>query len=354
MAKNMMKYTNLGESGLRVSRICVGCMTFGDRRGSFKTWAVEEADALPIINACYESGINFFDTANVYSNGTSEEILGAAIRKYAFPRENIVIATKLYAPVGKRLESGWENALQMAPEERDAKGYVNASGLSRKHIFDSVDASLKRLGLEYIDLLQIHRFDPRTPIKETMKALHDVVESGKVRYIGASSMWAHQLLEMQYTARLHGWTEFISMQNLHNAAYREEEREMVPSLKKFGMGMIPWSPIMMGYLARPHQEATESDRGKAMSGKFMGNEFTEADVKINEKIQEIANERGVSMAIVAMAWSLSKEYVTAPIVGMGKIERVQEAVDAVNFELTKEEESSIDELYEPRKIVGFS
>ncbi|TGO18819.1 hypothetical protein BTUL_0007g00370 [Botrytis tulipae] len=354
MAKNLMKYTNLGESGLRVSRICVGCMSFGDRRGSFKTWAVEEAEALPILKACYDSGINFFDTANVYSNGTSEEILGAAIKKYALPRENIVVATKLWAPVGKRKEEGWENALQMAPEDRDANGYVNAYGLSRKHIFDSVDASLKRLDLEYIDLLQIHRFDPRTPIKETMKALHDVVESGKVRYIGASSMYAHQLLEMQYTARLNGWTEFISMQNLHNAAYREEEREMVPSLKKFGMGMIPWSPIMMGYLARPHDQAAESDRGKAMNGKFMGNELTEADLRINEKIQEVAKKRGVSMAIVAMAWSLSKEYVTAPIVGMGKIERVQEAVDAVNFELTKEEIASIDELYQPRKIIGFS
>ncbi|TEY71524.1 hypothetical protein BOTCAL_0091g00090 [Botryotinia calthae] len=322
MAKNTMKYTNLGESGLKVSRICVGCMTYGDRRGNFKPWAVEEAEALPILKACYDSGINFFDTANVYSNGTSEEILGAAIKKYALPRENIVVATKLCAPVGKRKEEGWENALQMTPDDRDANGYVNAYGLSRKHIFDSVDASLKRLDLEYIDLLQIHRFDPRTPIKETMKALHDVVESGKVRYIGASSM--------------------------------EEEREMVPSLKKFGMGMIPWSPIMMGYLARPHEHAAESDRGKSMNGKFIGNELTEADLKINEKIQEIAKKRGVSMAIVAMAWSLSKEYVTAPIVGMGKIERVQEAVDAVNFELTKEEETSIDELYQPRKIIGFS
>ncbi|KAJ8070084.1 hypothetical protein OCU04_000479 [Sclerotinia nivalis] len=354
MAKNMMKYTNLGESGLRVSRVCVGCMSFGSRLGPFSTWAVEEDDALPIINACFEAGINFFDTANTYSNGTSEEILGAAIKKYAFPRDTIVVATKVCAPVGKRLEGGWEDPLlKMTPDERDAKGYVNAYGLSRKHIFDSVDASLKRLGLEYIDLLQVHRFDARTPVKETMKALHDLVESGKVRYIGASSMWAHQLLEMQYTARLHGWTEFISMQNLHNAAYREEEREMVPSLKKFGMGMIPWSPIMMGYLARPHDQAAESDRGKSMGGKFFGNELTKADLQINEKIHEIAKKRGVSMAIVAMAWSLSKEYVTAPIVGMGKIERVQEAVDAVNFELTKEEEASIDEFYEAKKIIGF-
>ncbi|APA06772.1 hypothetical protein SS1G_04614 [Sclerotinia sclerotiorum 1980 UF-70] len=354
MAKNMMKYTNLGESGLRVSRICVGCMSFGSPLSAFGSWVLDEADALPIIKASYEAGINFFDTANVYGNGTSEEILGAAIKKYSLPRDNLVIATKVWAPVGKRNEEGWENPLFTTPDERDANGYINAYGLSRKHIFDSVDASLKRLGLEYIDLLQIHRFDARTPVKETMKALHDVVQSGKVRYIGASSMFAHQLLEMQYTARLHGWTEFISMQNLHNAAYREEEREMVPSLKKFGMGMIPWSPIMMGYLARPHDQAAESNRGKSMGGKFMGNDLTNADLKINEKIQEIAKKRGVSMAIVAMAWSLGKDYVTAPIIGMSKIERVQEAVDAVNFELTKEEEASIDELYESRKIIGFS
>lgn len=240
-----MKYTNLGQSGLRVSRICVGCMSYGDRRGRYP-WCTEEQDALPILQHCYESGINFFDTANVYSNGVSEEILGKAVKKYHWRRENVVIATKLWAPVGFRNGDRWDDPLLlMSVDERERKGYLNAFGLSRKHIFDSVDASLKRLDLEYIDLLQIHRFDPRTPVKETMEALHDVVKSGKVRYIGASSMWAHELLEMQYTARLHGWTEFISMQNLHNAVYREEEREMIPSLKKFGMGMIPWSPVRL-------------------------------------------------------------------------------------------------------------
>lgn len=237
-----MQYTNLGQSGLRVSRICVGCMSFGDRRGRYP-WCAEEAEALPILQYCYDSGINFFDTANGYSSGVSEEILGKAIKKYSWRRENIVIATKVWAPVGHRGEGEekWEDPLALPVEQRERAGYINAFGLSRKHIFDSVDASLKRLNLEYIDLLQIHRFDPRTPVKETMEALHDVVKSGKVRYIGASSMWAHELLEMQYTARLHGWTEFVSMQNLHNAVYREEEREMIPSLKKFGMGMIPYS-----------------------------------------------------------------------------------------------------------------
>lgn len=348
-----MKYTNLGQSGLRVSRICVGCMSFGDRRGRYK-WCTEEADALPILEAAYNAGINFFDTANGYSNGVSEEILGKAIRKYNFRRENIVIATKVWAPVGHRNGNVFEDPLTLPVDVREQKGYVNAFGLSRKHIFDSVDASLKRLQLDYIDLLQIHRFDPRTPIKETMKALHDIVESGKVRYIGASSMMAHQLLEMQYTARLNGWTEFISMQNLHNATYREEEREMIPSLAKFGMGMIPWSPVAMGYLTRPHSDVTKSSRGEAMGGKFLGHEWTSTDEKINRKIEEIAKKRGVSMAIVAIAWSLSKPYMTAPIIGMSKIERVEEAIKAVNFELSAEEEKSIDELYEPKNIIGIS
>lgn len=328
-------------------------MSFGDRRGRFK-WCTEEADALPILEAAYNAGINFFDTSNNYSNGVSEEILGKAIRKYNFRRENIVIATKLWGVVGHRENGVFDDPLFLSTDEKEQKGYINAFGLSRKHIFDSVDASLKRLQLDYIDLLQIHRFDPRTPIKETMKALHDIVETGKVRYIGASSMMAHQLLEMQYTARLNGWTEFISMQNLHNATYREEEREMVPSLEKFGMGMIPWSPLAMGYLSRPHDDVLKSDRGESMGGKFLGSQWTETDKKINQKIEEIAKKRGVSMAIVAIAWSLSKDYMTAPIIGMSKIERVEEAVKAVNFKLTKTEEKSIDDLYEPKKILGIS
>ncbi|TVY21367.1 putative aryl-alcohol dehydrogenase [Lachnellula arida] len=348
-----MQYTTLGSSGLKVSRICVGCMSFGDRRSRF-SWCTEEADALPILEASYNAGINFFDTANGYSNGVSEIILGKAIKKYNWRRANIVIATKLWAPVGHIENGEFEDPMMMSPEERDNNGYVNAYGLSRKHIFDSVGASLKRLDLEYIDLLQIHRFDPNTPVKETMKALHDIVESGKVRYIGASSMWAHQLLEMQYTARLHGWTEFISMQNLHNATYREEEREMVPALQKFGMGMIPWSPLAMGYLARPHEKIMESERGGSMGGKFLGHAWTAADEKINRKIEEIAKKRGTSMAIVATAWSLSRPFVTAPIIGMSKIERVDEAVRALEFKLSEEEVRSIDEIYVPKNVIGIS
>lgn len=330
-------------------------MSFGDRRGRL-SWCTEEKDALPILQACYDAGINFYDTANGYSSGVSEEILGKAIKKYDWRRENIVVATKLWAPVGSREvnENGrWDDPLSMSVEERDQKGYLNMYGLSRKHILDSVNASLKRLDLDYIDLLQIHRFDPDTPIKETMKALHDVVESGKVRYIGASSMWAHQLLEMQYTARMNGWTEFISMQNLHNATYREEEREMIPAMKMFGMGMIPWSPVAMGYLTRPHDNFINSERGTSMNGTFLGNEWTTADEKINRKIEEIAKKRGTSMAVVAIAWSLSKPFMTAPIIGMSKKERVLEAVEAVNFELSKEEIESIDSFYEPKKTFGF-
>jgi len=348
-----MKYVNLGQSGLRVSRICVGCMSYGDRRGRHK-WATEEAEALPLLQTCFESGFNFFDTANGYSNGVSEEILGKAIKKYDWPRHNIVIATKVWAPVGLRKGDIFEDPLMVSADERERSGYINAFGLSRKHIFDSVDASLKRLDLDYIDLLQIHRFDPRTPVKETMEALHDIVKSGRVRYIGASSMFAHELLEMQYTARLHGWTEFISMQNLHNAVYREEEREMVPSLKKFGMGMIPWSPVHMGFLVRPHDKFTETERGGTMAGTFLGHEITETDKKINEQIETIAKKRGTSMAIVSIAWSLSKPFMTAPILGMSKVERIKEAVEAVNFELTKEEIKSIDQLYVPRDIIGIT
>ena len=230
----------------------------------------------------------------------------------------------------------------MGIEERNRNRYINAYGLSRKHIFDSVDASLKRLQLNYIDLLQIHRFNPNMPIKETMKALHDIMESGKVRYIGASSMWSHQLLEMQYTIRLNGWTEVIPMQNLHNTTYREEEREM-----------IPWSPLAMGYLARPHKSFGESKRGSGMGGASLGNKVMATDEKVNEKVEEIAKKRGTSMAIVAIAWSLSKPFMTAPILGMPKIARVDEMVKAVNYELTKEEVESIDRLYELKRAAGI-
>ncbi|KAJ5819967.1 Aldo/keto reductase [Penicillium riverlandense] len=340
-----MKYVQLGSSGLRIAPIGVGCMSYGAHRTP-NEWSLQEDEALPVLDHCYRSGLNFFDTANVYSAGSSEEILGKAIKKYAWIRESIVVATKVNFPVGRN----GEKPLRWAADQRDNGGYLNQYGLSRKHIFDSVDASLRRLGLDYIDLLQIHRFDPNTPIKETMEALHDVVKSGKVRYIGASSMWAHQLMEMQYTARMNGWTEFISMQNMYNPVYREEEREMFPACQKLGMGCVPWSPLAAGFLGRPWKTWAETTRGSGWSDR----PFSEADKRINEKIEEIASQRGVSMAIVAIAWCLSKPFITAPILGLGKKERVDEAVQATEFELSEEESKSLEELYEPKPVIGHT
>lgn len=344
-----MKYVKLGNTGLSVSPVCVGCMSYGNSASPLN-WTLPEEEALPVLDHCYRSGLNFFDTANIYSNGQSEEILGKAIKKYNWRRNAIVIATKVCATVGHAPE---DNTFILAtPESRDEAGYVNQYGLSRKHIFESVDASLERLGLPYIDLLQIHRADRLTPAKETMEALHDVVKSGKVRYIGASSMFAHQLLEYQYTARLNGWTEFISMQNLYNASYREEERKMFPAIAQFGMGSIPWSPVAMGFLARPWKEFMGTERGQSMNDAFMGNAITDTDRKINEQIERIAAKHGVSMAIVSLAWCLSKPFITSPIVGMNKKERVDEAVKAAEFKLDEEDIKSIEELYVPKNIIG--
>lgn len=345
-----MKFVNLGETGLRVSRVCVGCMSYGNAQGRW-SWTIDEEKSLPILDYCYKNNLNFYDTANVYSDGVSEEILGKAIKKFNWRRENVVIATKVYGTVGRNNE----NAMSFSQEEKDNKGYANTYGLSRKHIFDSVDASLKRLDLDYIDLLQIHRFDYDTPIKETMKALHDVVQSGKVRYIGASSMWAHQLLEMQYTARMNGWTEFVSMQNLYNAVFREEEREMYPACKKFGMAGIPWSPVAMGFLTRPLEELEKTARGGVINEGMVGMKWTDTDKKTNQKIQEIAKARGVSMAVVAIAWTLTKPFIHSPIVGLSSEKRVDEAIEAIHFELSEDEVKSIDDLYVPKNgAAGFS
>ena len=342
-----MQYVQLGRSGLRVARIGVGCMSYGNPDGRFN-WSIPEDEALPVLDHCYRSGLNFYDTANAYSNGLSEVILGKAIRKYGWRRENIVIATKVWASVGR----GSDQPMAMTDDEKDHKGYLNEYGLSRKHIFDSIDASLKRLDLPYVDLLQIHRFDPRTPVKETMEALHDVVKSGKVRYIGASSMWAHQLLEYQYTAQANGLTEFISMQNLYNPIYREEEREMYPACQKIGMGGIPWSPVAMGFLTRPWESFSDTTRGGGQGQAFLGQPISSEDKSINSQIDQIARSRQVSMAMVAIAWALSKPFITAPIVGMSKIERVDEAVAAISLVLTPEEIRSIDDLYAPKPVIG--
>jgi len=341
--KTAMKYTRLGKSGLTVSQICLGCMSYGDNQQGQGKWFIEENEALPVINEAYKAGINFFDTANVYSNGVSEKILGKAIKKYKFDRSAIVVATKVYNVVARNADPTGGKSV----EELDKMGYVNQRGLSRKHIFDSVKASLERLDLEYIDLLQIHRFDKYTPVKETMQALHDVVQTGMVRYIGCSSMWAHEFLEMQYCAKAHGWMEFISMQNHYNAAYREEEREMFPAMKKFGTESIPWAPVGGGFLTRPHEKYASTARGQGSA-----KERLQHEKEVNDAIGKVAKKRGVSMAEVAIAWCLHKPGVASPIVGCSTAERVHEACAALDLKLSQQEMKEIEAPYKPMDIVG--
>ncbi|KAL1405456.1 hypothetical protein Q8F55_009088 [Vanrija albida] len=335
-----MPYVRLGTSGLKVSKIILGCMSYGTPE--HQAWILDEAASLEHIKYAYSRGINTFDTANVYSDGESEVVLGKALRALGVPREAYVVLTKVYFPLGRSKAA-----------DLNTPAHVNQHGLSRKHIFASVKASLERLGLEYVDVLQCHRFDYDTPIEETMRALHDVVQAGLVRYVGMSSCHAYQFHQMQNYAITHGLTPFVSMQNFHNAAYREEEREMVPTLRLFGTGMIPWSPLMRGFLARPWAaEETTRARTDAMY-KARGVHTPDASRKaVNEAVERIAAARGVSMAQVALAWSLANEFVTAPIVGSTSLEKLAELIDAVHIKLTPEEKKAIDEVYEPRSIVG--
>ncbi len=324
-----MRYVRLGSTGLEVSRICLGCMSFGDAASGTHEWTLDEDASRPFIEAALDAGINFFDTANVYSLGTSEEIVGRALRDLA-DRDEIVLATKVFGP----MRSG-----------------PNAGGLSRKAIMTEVEASLRRLGTDYIDLYQIHRWDHRTPIEETLEALHDVVRSGKVRYIGASSMFAWQFSKALYTAELRGWTRFVSMQNHYNLLQREEEREMMPLCADQGVGVIPWSPLARGKLTRDWDATTarsETDEfGKTLY------DTSDGDRVIVDRVAEIAEGRGVPRAQVALAWCLSKPFVTAPIVGATKPEHIDDAVAAVELELTAEEIERLEEPYTPHPVVGF-
>jgi len=322
-----MEYTRLGSSGLKVSRIALGCMSFG-RPGAGRDWALDADAAEPLFRQAVELGITFWDTANVYAAGTSEEITGEAIRKYT-SRDQVVLATKLFAPMGTG---------------------PGARGLSRRAVFEQVDASLARLDTDYIDLYQIHRFDPETPVEETMEALHDVVKAGKVRYLGASSMWAWQFSKMQYTAELHGWTKFVSMQDQYSLIAREEEREMFGLLADQGVGSIPWSPLGGGLLARPWGERGTTRGLSRPSTDSAGTPlFLESDKGTVDAGQAIAEARGIPMAQVALAWVLHNPAVSAPIIGATKTRHVDDAVAALDVALTGEEIAAIEEHYTPRK-----
>ncbi|OLT52278.1 aldo/keto reductase [Cellulosimicrobium sp. CUA-896] len=325
-----MDTTRLGSSGLVVSRVALGCMSFGDT--SQMPWALDRDAAEPIFKQALELGITFWDTANIYGHGTSEEIVGQAIRDYT-SREDIVLATKLFSKMS------------------DSPG---GSGLSRRAVLEQVDASLTRLGTDYIDLYQIHRFDPDTPVEETMEALHDVVKSGKVRYIGASSMYAWQFAKLQSAAELHGWTTFISMQDQYNLLMREEEREMFGLLADQGVGSIPWSPLAAGRVARPWGEQGTERAQSNPDTDFAGRPlFLDSDRAVVDAVQRIAESRGVSMAQVALAWVLRNPVVTAPIVGATKEHHLADAVAALDIELTDDETGALEEHYVTRQPTYF-
>ncbi|NNU83229.1 aldo/keto reductase [Geobacillus sp. BMUD] len=324
-----MEYVKLGNTGLDVSRICLGCMSFGVADRWIHPWVLDEEKSRPIIKKALELGINFFDTANVYSDGTSEEIIGRILKEYA-NREEIVIATKVYFSVHEG---------------------PNRKGLSRKAIMSEIDKSLKRLGTDYVDLYQIHRWDYDTPIEETMEALHDVVKAGKARYIGASSMYAWQFLKANHTAEKHGWTKFVSMQNHYNLIYREEEREMLPLCQEENIAVIPYSPLASGRLARDASETTHrSETDQIQRSKY--DTTAEADRVIIERVAELSKKHGVKRAQIALAWLLHKEPVTAPIVGATKLSHLEEAVGALSVSLTPEEIAYLEEPYVPHPVVG--
>jgi 1-deoxyxylulose-5-phosphate synthase len=326
-----MQYTKLGRTGLDVSRVCLGCMTYGVPERGAHPWTLDEQASRPFIQRALELGINFFDTANAYSDGTSEEILGRAIRDFA-RRDEVVIATKVFYP--------WRNG-------------PNGGGLSRKAIMTAIDDSLKRLGTDFVDLYQTHRWDHKTRIEETLEALHDVVKSGKARYIGASSMYAWQFSKALYVADRYGWTRFASMQDHYNLLNREEEREMFPLCADQGIGVLPWSPLARGRLARDWNESTKRMETDEF-GKTLYTAQVDSDRKIVERVAEVASKRGVPRAQVALAWMLQKPVVTAPIVGASTLHHLDDAVTALSLTLTPQEIAALEEPYVPHPIVGFT
>ncbi len=326
-----MQYVRFGQTGMKVSRLCLGMMTYGT--SAWRPWVLDEAESRPFIKRALELGINFFDTADMYSRGVSEAVTGRAIRDFA-RRDQVVLATKVFYP----LEDG-----------------PNAGGLSRKHIFDAIDGSLKRLGTDYVDLYQIHRLDHETRMEEILDALHDVVKAGKARYIGASSMYAWQFAKLLYLADLHGWTRFVSMQNHYNLVYREEEREMLPLCREEGIAVIPWSPLARGFLAGNRNKSTRGETARAQTDQFAHDlYYADSDFAIADRVGEIARRRNLKPTQIALAWLLSKPVVTAPIVGASKLPHLEELVAALDIRLADDEIAALEELYVPHRILGHS
>ena len=329
-----MQYVNFGRTGLRVSRLCLGTMTFGSP--AWRPWVLDEEASRPFIRRAVEAGINFFDTADMYSRGVSEEILGRALREFT-TRDRAVVATKAFFPMGDGPNDG---------------------GLSRKHLFESIDASLRRLGTDHVDLYQIHRFDPHTPVEETLEALDDIVRAGKARYIGASSMYAWQFARMLYVAERRGWTRFVAMQNHYNLVYREEEREMLPLCRAEGIGVIPWSPLARGFLAGNRaRSAGDADRGgatlRAQTDEYAHDlYYAESDFRVVERLVEVARRRGATPAQIALAWLLRQPGVTAPIVGTTKLEHLDTLVAALDITLDDDECRLLEEPYVPHPVLG--
>jgi aryl-alcohol dehydrogenase (NADP+) len=324
-----MHYINLGSTGLKVSRICLGTMTYGSKQ--WRPWVLDEDESRPFFRRAIEAGINFFDTADMYSMGASEEVVGRALRELA-KRDEVVIATKVFFPMTK------------AP---------NGGGLSRKHIFSAIDSSLRRLGVDHVDLYQIHRFDPETPIEETLEAMHDVVKSGKALHIGASSMYAWQFASMLDTSERHGWTRFVTMQNHCNLIYREEEREMIPLCIDRGVGVIPWSPLARGFLAGNRTREKSGTTSRAQTDDYAQQMyFTDSDFEVVGRVVELAGRRSVAPAQIALAWILHKPGVTAPIVGASKMEQLDQAIAALDLTLEADEMRFLEEPYRPHAVLG--
>lgn len=327
-----MNYINLGSTGLKVSRLCLGAMTYGSKK--WRQWVLEEEEGRPFIQRALELGINFFDTADMYSLGVSEEILGRALKDFAVSRDRVVIATKVFSPMGDD------------PNQR---------GLSRKHIMHSIDESLRRLGCDYVDLYQIHRFDYQTPVEETLEALHDVVKAGKALYLGASSMFAWQFGKMLYKSDALGLQRFVTMQNHYNLVYREEEREMIPLCLSEGVGILPWSPLARGFLAGNRRQQDYGETTRAKTDDFAHKLYYQpSDFAIVDRVTEVATRRGIPNAQVALAWLLHQKGVTAPIIGASKMKHLDDAIAALDLKLDEGELKSLGEPYQPHRVLGHS